>query len=460
MKAFRTLAFAGCLAAMSGGPLIAATYYVSSNGSTSGDGTATSPWPTVEYALAHVGGANTILLLPGDYAPFRVNGGMGGTAAAPTIIRSSVKWGARIRSTSDYGIVTDSLAPFVVLDGFEISGASIAAIYLQANGCEIRNCWIHNNSNQGIGAYSLTGTVIDSNLIEFNGQFPHFHHGVYADGDNLTVSNNIVRYNSGLGLQLYPSIRHSLIYNNLVTDQPSEVGILIACPVGGGNNRVLNNTSCNNGAYGIRIWNGNGEVVANNICVGNADGQIMGDDPTVGTSNTFLANNLTTGDPLFTDPDKGVYWLQTGSPAIGQGSADYAPPTDFWGQPTPAGQPDQGAFAYHPSLTDPSYRANWPDGYAFCRRRDTPGMDMPDLWIAPRDLRPVGTTMPREVMGPPAPNGAWPKRSAVPGATWTGSTPRKSSGNTQNGVETAQPPHYRALPKDFNQIRPRCGTTL
>lgn len=365
-------------------PAFAGTFYVSTTGTTAGDGTSLKPWPSVAYALSKVGGKNTIVMMPGDYTPFRIDEGYGGTATAPTIIRSQYKWKARIRCNSDFGIITDSLAPYVVLDGIEISGASMAGIYLQANNDVIRNCWIHNNSNQGIGAYTLSGTVIDSNLIEFNGQFPHFHHGVYADGDHLTICNNIIRYNTGLGLQLYPAITNSRIYNNIVTNQLAEVGILICCPTGGGHNYVYNNTSCNNGAYGIRIWNGNGETVANNICVGNKSGQIMGNDASVATTNTILVNNFTTGDPKFIDPDKGVYWLQTGSPAIGKASATYIPSTDFWSQPTKSGALDQGAMGYRASLTDPTLRAAWPNGYAFRRRRDTAGMEMPDLWIAPQ----------------------------------------------------------------------------
>ena len=364
-------------------PAFAGTYYVSTTGATTGDGSVSMPWPSVSYALSRVGRSNTIALMPGDYQPFRIDGGYGGTATAPTIIKSQYKWKARIRSFTDFGIVTDSQAPYVVLDGFEIQGANMCGIYLQANYSVIRNCWIHNNANQGIGAYTLVGTVIDSNLIEFNGQFPHFHHGVYADGDRLTVCNNIIRYNTGLGLQLYPALTNSRVYNNLVTNQPAEIGILIACPPGGGRNQVYNNTSCNNGSYGIRIWGGNGEIIANNICTGNKSGQVMGNDSNVGTTNTVLVNNFTTGDPKFVDPEKGIFWLQSTSPAIGKGNAAYAPPSNFWNLPG-ASALDQGAFAYKASLTNAALRSSWPNGYAFRRRRDTAGMEMPDLWISPQ----------------------------------------------------------------------------
>jgi len=367
---------------MSAMPAFAGTYYVSTTGSTAGNGSLQAPWPSVEYALKRVRGGHTIVMMPGDYQPFRVPEGAGGTARARTVIKSQVKWKARIRSYGEFGVVTDSRAPYVVLDGLEIVGSSMAAIYLQANYSEIRNCWIHNNSNQGIGAYDLTGTVIDSNLIEFNGQFPHFHHGIYADGDGLTISNNIVRYNSGLGMQLYPAIRNSRIFNNLVTNQAGEIGILVAAPDGGGKNVIANNTVVKNGGYGIRIWNGNGEVVANNIVLDNVDGQIPGDDPSVGTTNTILLNNMTSGDAKFVDARKGVYWLKSNSPARGNGTTKYRPATDFWGNAA-AGKADQGAFTYYASLTEPAVRSDWPNGYAFCRRWDTPGMDLPDLWAKP-----------------------------------------------------------------------------
>jgi serralysin len=363
-------------------PAFAGTYYVSTSGSTAGNGSLKAPWPSVEYALGRVHGGNTIVMMPGDYQPFRVPESAAGTAAAPTVIKSQTKWKARIRSFGQYGVVTDSRAPHVVLDGLEVTGASMVGIYLQANDDVIRNCWIHNNSNQGIGAYDLRGTVIDSNLIEFNGQFPHFHHGIYADGDRLTISNNIIRYNTGFGMQLYPSITNSRVYNNVVTDQPSESGILVACPDGGGKNVIANNTVCGNGGYGIRIWNGNGEVVANNIVTGNKEGQIPGNDRYVHTVDTVVVNNLTTGDPGFVDATKGVYWLKSDSPARGKGTTKFRPATNFWGLAS-RGPVDLGAYPYVASLTDPAVRADWPNGYAFCRRWDTPGMELPDLWAKP-----------------------------------------------------------------------------
>jgi Right handed beta helix region len=75
--------------------------------------------------------------------------------------------------------------------------------------------------------------VIENNLIEYNGQHPHLHHGVYADSDGLILRNNIVRNNAGFGLHCYPAVKNAVIANNLVHGHHGEPGILIACPTGG-----------------------------------------------------------------------------------------------------------------------------------------------------------------------------------------------------------------------------------
>jgi len=100
---------------------------------------------------------------------------------------------------------------------------------------------------------------------------------------------------------------------------------------------------------GITIWNGNGEVVMNNILVADNEVFSFNDD----TQNVLVDYNLCvpfatlkgrpksehqgphgiTGDPMFVDAGKGVFWLREGSPAIRSGSSQYAPAMDFWGRP-------------------------------------------------------------------------------------------------------------------------------
>jgi hypothetical protein len=101
--------------------------------------------------------------------------------------------------------------------------------------------------------------VVEDPVNQFLLRVPEasFDHGVYADGDGLTLRGNVVRHNTSYGLDLYPSIKNSLIVNNLVYDQVRQRAIIVACPEGGGRNVIVNNTVAED--QPLAIWNGNGE---------------------------------------------------------------------------------------------------------------------------------------------------------------------------------------------------------
>jgi parallel beta-helix repeat protein len=257
--------------------------------------------------------------------------------------------------------------------------------------CTVRNCWVHNNGMMGVAMHHKKAGVIENNLIEFNGSHVQFHHGVYADGDGLTVRGNIVRHNAAFGLHLYPSLKNSLVANNLVYGHTRKPGIIVACPQGGGKNVIVNNTVADN-HDGIEIWDGNGEVVANNIVTAAEEAFPFNE----ATRNVTVDYNLCTpasprqgphgltGEPFFVDPQHGAYWLRPGSPAIGKGARRYAPSTDFWGRPLPADHPlDLGAFAFVPSLATDQARAGWYSGWPY-RFSPSPEHDVPDLWAMPQ----------------------------------------------------------------------------
>jgi parallel beta-helix repeat protein len=355
----------------------ASKYWVSAGGSASNTGSYASPWPSVEYALRTVGGGNTIIVQPGVYRSIYIAPKYAGTQAAPTVIRSETKWKARVIGSPEHGISTGDNCPWVVVDGFEVAGAAVDGIKMYGDHDVVRNCWSHNNSGMGIASHGYNDVLIENNLIEFNGQNIQFHHGIYADGSRLTVRNNVVRHNASFGIHLYPAISHSQVYNNLVYGNHA-AGILIVCPSGGGQNQVFNNTSVGNGT-GVTIWEGKGEVVANNILTGNANGPIEHISHTAGT---IVSHNLTTGDPLFVYPEKRCYWLKTGSPAIGAGTSEYQPPTDFWGRPLKTTAPDIGCFVYVPALAQPAARSHWYEGWPY-RFSTQPDQEMPDLWALP-----------------------------------------------------------------------------
>lgn len=362
-------------------------YYVATDGAEDNDGSSEKPWPSVEYALSKVGGGHTIIVKPGIYrGPIQIAKQYAGTEESPTVIKSEVKWQAVIIGAPYHVISNGDGCDWVVIDGFEVMGGRYDGVKMNGDHNTVRNCWIHNNKAMGIGMHNKKGGVIESNLIEFNGNHVQFDHGVYASGDGHTFRNNIVRHNAGYGLHLYSSIKNSVIANNLVYGQMRGRGIIVSCPDGGGKNTIVNNTVVDR--QSLTIWNGDGEIVVNNILVGDEEVFFFNKS----TQNVTIDYNLCnppserqgqhgiTGDPGFVDAGKGVFWLREDSPARGKGSPQYAPAMDFWGRIRPKDQPpDIGALTFVPYLATEEVRADWDYGWAYHRHS---GM-LPDFWALP-----------------------------------------------------------------------------
>ena len=362
----------------------AETFYVAADGKAENDGSYEKPWTSVEYALSKLGGGHTIIVKPGIYrGPIQIAKQYAGTEKNPTVIKSEVKWQAVVIGAPYHVISNGDGCDWVVIDGFEVMGGHYDGIKMNGDHNTVRNCWVHNNKAMGIAMHNKKGGVIESNLIEFNGDHVQFDHGVYSSGDGHIFRNNIIRHNAGYGLHLYLSIKNSIVANNLVYGQVHGNGIILSCPDGGGKNTVVNNTIVDRRA--LTIWNGDGETVVNNILVGDEEVFFFNSR----TQNVLVDYNLChpgserqgehgiAGDPRFVDSGKGVFWLKEDSPAIGKGTLNYAPDMDFWGRPRSKNSPpDLGAFPFVSFLAAEQVRTNWDYGWAYHRHS---GM-LPDFW--------------------------------------------------------------------------------
>jgi len=393
MKALPTILAAPVLALLFAANGTGDTYYVAPAGKAENDGSREKPWASVEQALAKVGGGHTIILRPGIYrGPIFIPKAYAGTAEHPTIIKSEVKWQAIVMGAPYHVIASGDDCHWVVVDGFEVLGARYDGIKLSGDHSTVRDCWVHNNSAMGVAMHNKKGGVIENNLIEFNGQHVQFHHGVYASGEDLVVRNNIVRHNSSFGLHLYPSISNARVENNLVSGHREKPGIILSCPKGGGRNVIVNNTIVGNHG-GIAIWHGDGEVVANNILVSDCEVLSFDEETQQVTSDCNLCTPASarqgqhglTGDPMFVDAGRGVYWLRPDSPASGKGAAQHAPARDFWGRPIRKERASHlGCFAFVPDLAGEQFRAAWRSGWPYRFSPDA-GNEIPDLWTLPGD---------------------------------------------------------------------------
>lgn len=394
---FRTFALIFVLS-LSSVELSCATYWIAPTGRAAATGSETDPFDSIENALKKYGGGNTFIFKPGIYVGRQVTllRKHAGTAEKPTVLKSEQKYEANIHGSPGNGISVGDGCEWVIIDGFDIGGSKSDGVYANADHTVIRNCRIHNNAGQGIMVHGEKGVVIENNLIEYNGTHIQFDHGIYAYGSDFTLRNNIVRFNSSIGLHLYPRLGKSTIETNLIYGNP-RWGILIYSTPKVGSNRIVNNTITQNGS-GLAIKDPLNEIIVNNIIVDNTKWKFHKLETIENLNgNNFRGskvdynlcipsskdvgrqpNGLST-DPLFLDPMKGAFYLKKGSPAIGKGSREYASSRDFFNRPRPSDKsPDLGCFSYDESLLLPEARQSWYYQWPFFFKKSIG--PIPDLW--------------------------------------------------------------------------------
>lgn len=384
----------------------AATYYISPSGRWGAAGTSGDPFSSIEDALKRKGGGHTYMFKPGVYTgQIILRPEHKGTPQNPTVLKSQVKYEAILHGSAGHAIYVDKGTVWVIIDGFEARCSAIDGIKSNADYTVIRNCWVHHNLNQGIAAHAVKGSVIENNLVEYNGRHIQFEHGIYADGESLIIRNNIVRFNSSFGMHLYPSVSSSRIENNLVYGNPRS-GIAVFGDGTIGSNVIVNNTVVRNGA-GIRLDKSKGDVVYNNITVDNFTQWQWENERQTGRASDFYITNVIdpnslkidynicsvksnycgphtrVEDPRFIRRTKGLFYLNTGSPAIGSGSSAYYAKLDFFGNERNPKAIDLGCFSYYPVLLNKESRKEWFLEWPYHMRDEKATSRIPDLWKRP-----------------------------------------------------------------------------
>lgn len=393
-RAFSLIALLLCLCAHA----MAATYYVSPTGNDAATGDSAAPWKTLPYALTRLAGGDTLVLTNGSYpGGFVIPAIIKGSVNAPTTIKAETKWKARINGSGqmEHGIDIASGADYVVIDGLEVSGAVGVGIKFYGNYTTVRNCWVHHNCRMGIQSPAVTGSLIERNVVEYNGQHPQFHHGVYVAGTNLQIRCNVIRCNASFGIHCYPSLDDSRIENNLIYGHLYKQGIMLQ----GGviPNTVANNTIVQNTGGIFYINPKPGEVLCSNIL--QVRNGVLGATVVDGTgtlanisadynvcnpaSTTYQGTHGSSASPALVDLNMKQYLTAT-SVCRDHGCLVHSPLCDFWGRPYPTDIPRSiGAFPYYAYYTTPAAYTSWYSGYPFEYYSD-PGQTLPDYWQEPQ----------------------------------------------------------------------------
>lgn len=203
-------------------PAEATTYYASTTGSDSNNGTDTStPFRTVDHCVSVLVAGDTCLVRGGNYSEGVIRFGRTGTQAAPiklmaypneypkiTFIQPELPTLDRILIQNFSG--ANVAIGWITIEGFELTNGHDGIKYYNLHDSVIRRNWIHHNGYQGILGHGLR-LRIEQNTFNHNGRFAaceagtttlcHHDHGIYAHGQYYTIVRNVFYDNIGYGIQ-------------------------------------------------------------------------------------------------------------------------------------------------------------------------------------------------------------------------------------------------------------------
>jgi Ca2+-binding RTX toxin-like protein len=144
------------------------TYYVSTKGSDSGNGSANSPFKTISKAMkANLKPGDEVVVKSGTYKE-AVIVNKDGKSGDYITIRSEVPGGAKIVPTGDKpGVIIN--ADYVTFDGFDVSGSKGSGIAAnRVHHVEVINNIVHDNVSNGIYLGQSDFLLVEGNVVYDN----------------------------------------------------------------------------------------------------------------------------------------------------------------------------------------------------------------------------------------------------------------------------------------------------
>jgi parallel beta-helix repeat protein len=251
--------------------------YVSTTGSDQGNGTAASPWQTLQFAANHVQAGDEVFVSAGNYTGFNLT--TSGTATNRITFHGEP--GAVINSP---GVTGDDInlegASDITIEGFTTTNATRAGIRSVTN----HDVIIQDNDADQNGMWGIFTSYSDRVDIENNiATRSAIEHGIYVSHatDHPIIRGNQVWGNNVNGIHLNSGVNQSivgaLVEDNVIYDNGRSGGSAISCD-GLEQSTIQNNLIYNNHFFGISLYRSTstqpsmGNLVQDNTVVMAADG--------------------------------------------------------------------------------------------------------------------------------------------------------------------------------------------
>ncbi len=199
----------------------ATTYYVSTTGSNSNNGTdTTTPFLTVAYCANLMVAGDTCLIRAGTYTESGgVRIGRSGTASLPIRLANYPGEAPHIafpsQSTANRILVqnlsgSNVAIGYITIEGLEVSGGWEGIKFINMHNSIIRNMRIHDGHASGIFGGGGHHNLFERNIIHHQGNWAECaagtancnqDHGMYMHGDSYIIRHNLIYDNIGAGIQ-------------------------------------------------------------------------------------------------------------------------------------------------------------------------------------------------------------------------------------------------------------------
>ena len=388
------------------------TYYISTTGSDTNNGSIIFPWATLQHAADTVQPGDTVLVNNGNYAGFRLS--TSGTSNS-YITFKALNNNAVINSGGSEGdrVYLENVS-YVIIQGFQVQGASdtgVAAHDASANnpmkgviirsnkctGCQVIGIYLSHGRGSTIEYNTIIGSVTshgiylanagsDNTIIRGNIILSNAVAGIHCNGDlsvggdglisGIIIEGNIISGNGQNGLNM-DGVQDSLVYNNIIYGNARHAVRAYAQDGAEGpkNLTIINNhLFADSDNWPIKIADDTagpdlgGHVILNNILLAQSGGIYTDSSNIVSDYNIFsngLAARQAAGfdehsltsyySDLFRGSDTNDYYLTETSPALDNGTnvSSYNITQDIRGISRPQWSGwDIGAYEYNGTISD------------------------------------------------------------------------------------------------------------